>query len=325
MFDSRTLGSSHQRTSRLIIVALLVVTFAAAAALSAPVTRAAPYHAAQPAISHASQETFSHTLCPTSSSPSPYCICYDVYCSRAVTTNLGYDACQQPNTQGMQAWWNYPSPYYWANLYIGGLNWSCRPLPSYLNYNWISTIQTQGWDLLPTWVSYQAPCADPRYGAQMSWTTGTAYNQGYNDAASAAQTAHNLSIASAVIYDDMEYFSGSSSCYAAVAAFVNGWSTELHNYGFLAGVYESPYDLVDLCGRSSSITEPDDVWIADWNGSTDTNNTPPLSNGCWQYSQRIHQYSGGVNQTYCLSYNPNQNCTTLNIDQDSANGDVAVP
>ena len=317
--DSRTLARSRRCTGRLIIVVLLIATVATTGALGAPVAGAAAAHSAQPPTSHALCVSLAST---TSTSSAASCTCYDVYCSRVVTTTLGYDACQEPDTPGMQDWWD-GSPYYWANLYIGGLNWGCRPLPSYLNSSWTQTIKSQGWQLVPTWVSYQAPCAWSGYGAQMSWDTGTAYNQGYNEAASAVQVAEGLSIGgSSIIYDDMENFSGSSSCYAAVAAFVNGWSTGLHTFGFGAGMYEAPADLVDLCGRAGSLTEPDDIWIADWNGNTDTNNTSPLSNGCWQYSQRLHQYNGNVNNvTYC-NYGQTH-CTTLSIDEDSANGDVS--
>jgi hypothetical protein len=223
----------------------------------------------------------------------------------------------------MQNWWT-GTPYWWANFYMGGLNWACRPLPSYVTSDWVQAVHDQGWYLVPTWVSYQAPCASSSYGAQMSSDPTTAYNQGYNEAASAISVATGLGIASGtIIYDDIEDFSGPTSCYDAVAQFVNGWSWRLHVSNYKAGIYENAAysDLQDLCNRSASITEPDAVWIASWNRSLSNYNINGLNDYCWgnpgdsRVRQRLHQYQGNVWKTH--------NGSQLNIDKNTAYGPIA--
>lgn len=259
--------------------------------------------------------------CPSTAGSSqiiPNCPVYYVYNSTIQTTQQGFDVCSAPNTTVMQNWWN-GTPYYFANIYIGGINRGCSQ-PN-LNSSWTYAVSLQGWTLVPTWVDLQSPCENSSgYGATMSWYGPTAYNQGVSAATNAVAADKSLSIGpGTIIYDDIEdFYSTNSSCYLAVANFVNGWSTELHALGYKAGVYENICcnDLPSLYSYTPYITPPDDIWIAAWNGDSSIAGVDSLApSGGWVNHQRLHQFSGNVWQT--------NNGSTLNVDLDRADGGVA--
>ena len=114
----------------------------------------------------------------------------------------------------------------------------------------------------------------------------------------------------------MEGYTVSTTHSAAVLAFLAGWTAELHAQGYTSGVYSSAdsgiVDLVDQVG--SGYLEPDDLWVARWNGAQNTVD-PNVPAGDWANHQRLHQYSGGLNQTY--------GGVRLNIDQDYVDGATA--
>ncbi len=58
--------------------------------------------------------------------------------------------------------------------------------------------------------------------------------------------------------------------------------------------------------RSSRITLPDQVWIADWNGKANTSSSYIRSDG-WQPYSRLKQYQGGHRETW--------GGVTINIDR----------
>jgi hypothetical protein len=75
----------------------------------------------------------------------------------------GFDTCFLPNPSEMSAWWGN-SPYYEVGLFIGGSNRGCKAHnDQVLNANWISTVQKQGWNFIPTWVGPQAPCTEHNF------------------------------------------------------------------------------------------------------------------------------------------------------------------
>ncbi len=123
----------------------------------------------------------------------------------------GFDACLTFSASAMQTWWTY-SPYFFASALMGGNNVQCNN--SNMSASWVSTVASQGWDLIPYWYSYQAPsgCALGSFSNYMSSNTSTAYTQGANSAYTAEGTAKNLGVAAgSIIYDDMEAYSLSSS------------------------------------------------------------------------------------------------------------------
>ena len=82
------------------------------------------------------------------------------------------------------------------------------------------------------------------------------------------------------------------------------------------GVYSSAASgITDLAAAyGGSYTEPDDIWIADWNGKQATSD-PYVPAADWAAHQRLHQFNGGQNKTY--------GGITLNIDGDYLDGAVA--
>ncbi|HUE25196.1 MAG TPA: DUF1906 domain-containing protein, partial [Solirubrobacteraceae bacterium] len=221
----------------------------------------------------------------------------------AVYTGLGFDACSAPSPHAMSAWGS--SPYHALGIYIGGTNAACSQ-PN-LTASWISSEVAAGWHFLPTYVGLQAPsnscgCAGV--------TPSQASAQGTSAAENAVAEAQSLGIPPGnPIYDDMESYSRTQANTTAVLNFLSGWTSELHALGYTSGVYSSAgagiTDLVNQYG--TSYPEPDDLWIADWNGQQGTSDSAVPSSD-WQNHQRVHQYRGGHNETY--------GGVTINIDND---------
>lgn len=218
----------------------------------------------------------------------------------------GFDQCAAGSVSSMQTWFK-SRPYRYANIYIGGANRGCSQ--ANLNSSWIKSAIAQGWHLIPTWVGPQAPGSSCSGCSTISTNTSTAASQGTAEAKSASAAATALGLTSTVIYYDMEQYAYPS---AAVKAFVNAWVSELHALGNKGAIYGNPGPAQDDFAAVS--TPADDVWIADWNGSTSVWNLTPLSNNLWTNHQRIHQYEGGHNETY--------GGITFSIDTDSVDADV---
>lgn len=221
----------------------------------------------------------------------------------------GFDRCESPSIAQMKAWY-VQTPWEFANVYIGGDNRGCSQ-PN-LWAGWISAIEGQGWYLLPSWVGPQSPTVNSgcKGCSKMSTNTTTAKQQGVEQADAATDEANALGLPpQTIIYYDMEEYSGVSG---PVRAFVAGWVEELHNRGNLAGVYGAPANAGNDWDADGH--PPDDVWIADWNGSTSVYNLSGLPNGMWSNNQRIHQYKGNVYETW--------GGVRLEIDVDSSDGAV---
>ncbi len=241
----------------------------------------------------------------------------------------GFDICTIPTIAQLQAWWT-SSPYKSVNLYIGGAARAC-PNPT-LTAAYVSQMRQQGWSFIPTWVGPQAPCTT--YIKRFSPDVNTAYNDGVNEAnlAAASLAALGLTypdIRGSVVYYDMENYSANSTqaCRNAVNAFMDGWVTQLHSLGNLAGVYGST-----LCntGLSDFLTIPhipDVIWPARWylqapygtynpNASVwDIGTCVPST--AWSNHQRIRQYAGDHTETW-------GGVPLYSIDSDVLDGVVAV-
>jgi Domain of unknown function (DUF1906) len=227
-----------------------------------------------------------------------------------VSRGLGFDACSAPSTGAMSAW--KASPFKSVGIYIGGTNMGCSQ-PN-LSASWVTRESAAGWGLIPTYVGLQAPgnscgCA--------SITSSQASAQGAAAAGNAITDAQALSIGKGnPIYYDMEAYSPGGSATSAVRAFLTTWTNTLHARGYLSGVYSSGNsgiaDLVRAYG--TGFLEPDDIWIADWNGA-ETTSDPYVPSGDWGGDQRIHQYSGAHNDTY--------GGVTLSIDSNSVDAATA--
>jgi hypothetical protein len=211
-------------------------------------------------------------------------------------TGKGFDACTAPSSANMTAW-KADSPYAAVGIYIGGSERACSQ-PN-LTAGWISQQSAAGWAFIPIYVGPQA-----EFG-QLS----SPASQGTAAADDAASQAESLGIVpGATLYYDMEAYPTSDN--SAVLTFLGAWTTELHRDQYRSGVYSSSDSGVTaLAGAytSPSYAVPDVIYDALWNGEANTSDSN-IPSGDWAYHQRIHQYSGGVNQTY--------GGYTLNVDQD---------
>jgi hypothetical protein len=209
----------------------------------------------------------------------------------------------------MSAWGS--SPYRAIGIYIGGVNEACAQ-PN-LTSSWTSTEVADGWHLIPTYVGLQAPsnscgCAAISASASQASAEGTAAaSDAVSDAAAIGLPAGNP------IYYDMEAYSRGSTNSPPVLAFLSAWTSQLHADGYASGVYSSASSgITDLVNQQGTgYLEPDDIWIADWNGEQTTDD-PYVPATDWSNQQRLHQYRGGHDETY--------GGVTINIDNNYLDG-----
>jgi len=223
-------------------------------------------------------------------------------------TGLGFDACAAPSARTMIAW--DASPYRGIGIYIGGTNRACSQ-PN-LTVSWVTEQVVAGWHLIPTYVGLQAPTSSCTSCAKLS--SSKAATQGSEAAIDAVEGAREIGIgAGSPIYFDMEAYTRTSSATAATLNFLSAWTTQLHAFGYVSGVYSSSSSGIADLGRAigGSYTLPDQIWTANWNGAQNTLD-PYLPSTAWASHERIHQYRGGHNETYGLA--------TINIDNDYIDG-----
>lgn len=222
--------------------------------------------------------------------------------SSEVSVDEGFDMACVSTWPNMDTWWQY-SPYYDTGVYLGGDNVGCKA-NTYLNSEWVSLVSNMGWGIIPIWVGLQAPCIG---NSSNFWTIAensplnSPYQEGENDATAAVAMANSLGMSSTVIYFDMEYYVPQSACSTAVISFLQGWATQLHTDGYLAGLYGSLGDWWTTAGASDFIQlSPlmDDVWIANWDGNDSVWNIGALPNTYWPNNQRIHQYENEPSETW---------------------------
>jgi hypothetical protein len=183
-----------------------------------------------------------------------------------------------------------------------------------LTAGWVSAESAAGWHLIPTYVGLQAPSNSCSCAAI---NPGRATAEG----AAAANDAVNRALAVGIgpgnpIYFDMEAYGRGGSNTSAVLAFLAAWTSGLHNAGYLSGVYgNGDSGISDLvAARGTGFSEPDDIWIAEWNGQHNTASSY-VPSGDWGNHQRLHQYAGGHNATY--------GGVTMNIDSNFLDGATA--
>jgi len=210
------------------------------------------------------------------------------------------------------------SPYRSIGIYIGGRNRACSQ--ANLSANWVSTVESQGWRLVPTYVGLQAPCTTASNVSMID--PATASSQGMVAADDAASQANQLGIGvGSAIYFDMEsYDNTQASCTNTVLTFMGAWTGELHAKGYVAGEYSSASsgiaDQANAVGNSK-YTGVDDIWIGAWDNRCDTvyGYTQWVPDSSWNQHRRLHQCKGGHNETW--------GSATINIDTDYDDGAVA--
>jgi hypothetical protein len=220
-----------------------------------------------------------------------------------VYTGLGFDACATPGSSQMSAWG--ASGYRAIGVYIGGTNMACAQ-PN-LNSAWVSSQSAAGWHLIPIYVGLQAPSNSCGCAAI---SAGRATAQGTAAARDAVVQAQAVGLgAGNPVYFDMEGYNQSSTTSSAVLSFLAAWTSQLHAQGYKSGVYSSAASGIrDLVGQAGAgYSEPDDIWIANWNGARSTVDVNVPSDD-WPTHQRLHQYSGAHNETH--------GGATINVDGD---------
>ena len=229
-----------------------------------------------------------------------------------VDTGLGFDACSAPSVSAMTAW--AASPFRAVGVYIGGQNMACAQ--TNLTAAWAAAQATAGWHLIPIYVGLQAP----NNGCGCAAISGaSAAAQGAAAATDAVSEAAALGLGQGnPIYYDMENYSRTSTSSAAVLTFLQAWTNGLHLAGYASGVYSSELSGVEdlVAEQGSGYIEPDDLWIANWNGEQSTaDDQVPVAD--WADHQRMHQYRGGHTDDY--------GGTSIDIDSDYVDAATASP
>lgn len=228
-----------------------------------------------------------------------------------VGTGLGFDPCATPSASTMSAWSS--SPYHFVGVYLGGGNMACSQ-PN-LTAGWVRAETSAGWRFIPTWVGRQAPGSS--CGSCSMIQPGQSTAEGTAEAKAAIASAQSVGMgAGNPIYFDMEAYTPGGSTTTIVRNFLAAWTKTLHAAGYISGVYSSAASgISDLASAyGTSYVEPDDLWIANWNGRHSTAD-PYVPSADWADHQRLHQFNGGENVTY--------GGVTLNIDGDWLDGAVA--
>ncbi|WP_410792218.1 glycoside hydrolase domain-containing protein [Kribbella sp. C-35] len=217
----------------------------------------------------------------------------------------GFDACDAPTQATMDAW---RPKYQGIGIYISGGLRACATQPN-LTPNWVSTNAAKGWQFLLIDVGYQAPCT--KYTSVMSSRPATSFIQGKNAAANAVAAAQALGFAQrSAIYSDIEAYTPTAACDAAVVSYLSGWTQELNSRGYVGGAYVGANSGAKaLVGSyaNTAYTRPDNIWVAQWNRTPGTMSIPATY---WSNHQRVHQYDN-VTET--------NGGVTLNIDKDYLN------
>jgi photosystem II stability/assembly factor-like uncharacterized protein len=239
----------------------------------------------------------------------------------------GFDKCQIPSMAQMQTWWD-ASPYGAVNLYIGGSSRTCAN--SVLTSTYVSELYKQGWKFIPTWVGPQAPCTG--YPSRMSSDVTIAFGQGVSEADLAVDRLAALGLTDpdktgSVVYYDIEHYGTNTACRAAVNAFMNGWVSQLHARGNVAGVYGSTLCNTGLSDFRNIIYVPDVIWPARWYHNLGSGYYDPtatvwnlgscIPNTAWANHQRIRQYEGDHTELW--------GGLALAIDSNVLDGVVAIP
>ena len=223
----------------------------------------------------------------------------------------GFDTCTDPPLTTLQTWYQ-SSPYRVLGIYVGGANAACTQ--PQLSASYVASATAMGWNLIPIYVGLQAPCTGQPFA---TISKANAWKQGIaaaNDAASIA-AANGLPRGSPIYFDMEAYNPHDTTCESIVMTFLSAWTYELHVDGLRSGVYSnSASGITQLAAQATSTTfhEPDDLWIANWNGTVGVFGDPYISDSLWAMHQRLHQYAGGHSETW--------GGVTLNVDSDFADG-----
>ena len=220
----------------------------------------------------------------------------------------GFDACTAPSSETMQAW-RTASPYRAIGIYFGGNNRGCTQ--KNLTADWVREQVTAGWKLLPLYVGPQAACRKVS-SRKILIDNADAEAQGRLTASDAVVQATALGLApqSVLIYDLEAYPTGDAACRRGVLAFMKGWTSRLHDLGYLSGFYSSVSSgVADQVANyaKAGYVRPDYLDFARWD-NVETVSDPKIPDTAWSPRRRMKQYRGGHQETW--------GGVTINIDND---------
>ncbi len=207
-------------------------------------------------------------------------------------TGYGFDQCLAPNQAAMDAWLR-SSPFWAVGIYISGDSRACPSQPN-LTPTWVSTQLANGWRLLPITLGPQAWCTSrDRYKQQVRISPSPARGyaaalaQGRAEADKSVQSAAALGLAAgSTLWYDLEgdFSTSRTDCRESALTFLSGWTTRLHELGYVSGFYSSAGTGIKMLDDAASLRPgtfamPDQLWVARWSG-TPTGSTSPASPTC---------------------------------------------
>lgn len=210
----------------------------------------------------------------------------------------GFDTCANPTLTKMEAWLS--SPYRAIGIYVGGINHGCKAQT--LDAAWVADTARLGWSFIPIYVGRQAPCHPSETLVKID--PGSAATQGTAAADDAIAQADKYGLPTgSPLYNDMEAYSGPTSCKTAVHTFLQAWTLRLHARGYTSGVYSSEASGVANLSAAyddPGFVSPDVIWTAHWGESKRIfgHNQTWLPDNLWKNHQRLHQYQGGHIETW---------------------------
>jgi hypothetical protein len=244
----------------------------------------------------------------------------------------GFEKCGLPSVEQM-AIWKLHSPYQVFNIYLGGDHFACNLL---IDADWVQAVAAQGWDFILTWAGHGTSCweAGKENYHPISSDPATAHQEGRAAAEEAIVAARDLGfLGPKVIYYDVEGYSDiDPTCRPAMDAFLEGWTTRLHEAGDKAGAYGSPcrsYISADWVDHDPML---DNVWFARWIYDSkydpsvtvwdDPTVSCPLPDDVWAGQQRIRQYAGDHSETYGPCEEGDDTCTINSITSNVIFGEI---
>ncbi len=181
---------------------------------------------------------------------------------QAIFTGSGFDSCAAPSANAMTKWLS--SGFRAVGVYIGGANRACAQ--ANLTPAWLTTISGQGWHYFAIYPGLQSSCVQASGDATI--VTSQAGQEGKAAANDAVAQATSLGIpAGAPLIFDMEAYG--PSCDNQVTTFLSAWDKQIEARGYTSGVYESFTNIGALVDAADSITEPQVIYYADWDGNAD--------------------------------------------------------
>lgn len=227
----------------------------------------------------------------------------------------GFDTCTAPSRDAMRGWLR--SSYRVVGIYIGGLNRACGD--GNLDKRWVRKNAKDGWRYTPIYVGRQAPCANQSdLGVIRSEHIA---QQGIRAAEDAVDKAKKFGLyAGTTIYNDMEGYSGGTTCRKTVLKFLSAWSKRLHELGYLSGVYSSASSGIKHLAKeyhSSDYVRPDAIWTARWDGDGTVWDEDYVPDNYWSKYQRLKQHRGPHTESW--------GGYSIEIDSNTIEGPLASP